>query len=239
MATSESFRSGTPAVTWSPSRTKISLMTPPSRCCTTFALPSTTTVAGATTAPDSVAVDAQPPKPASDTSKSARPARLWHRNACCARSAGSATWACEEGSMLQAPCCAGIVMRRVCSSWRVPAVSLITPVPENPNAAWRMSSGSYRLTTGFRVRRHLPRPRHAFQNLMSGAESRLAAILQHENLVDFRQDAGAVGQHDDDGTSRLGRVNGLVEGGLAILIECRIRLVEDDQKGVAVESSGQ
>ena len=66
-----------------------------------------------------------------------------------------------------------------------------------------MSSGRYRLTTGFRIRRRLPRPHHAFQNLMSGAERRLAAILQHENLVDLRQDAGAVGQHDDDGASRL------------------------------------
>src|SRR3954447_4468096 len=64
----------------------------------------------------------------------------------------------------------------------------------------------------------------------------MRATVQHcEHLIDARECARTMGNDDDDGSPRARSHDRLRQSLVAVGIEVRIRLIEDDQERIAVE----
>ncbi len=79
------------------------------------------------------------------------------------------------------------------------------------------------------------RRQHLGEHLVLRPESLRPAVGHHQNEVDRGERARAVRDHDDDAPAGPGREDRLGQGLLPLGVEVRVRLVEHDQEGIAVE----
>ena len=81
--------------------------------------------------------------------------------------------------------------------------------------------------------------RHIAQDLVAGTEGVLRAVAQHQHLVANRQHCGAMRDQDDDGAARLGVTNRPEQRRFPLAVEIGVRLIEHDQKRIAVQCPRQ
>ncbi len=74
---------------------------------------------------------------------------------------------------------------------------------------------------------------------MTGAKSALDAVVKYQQLVTDRQHCRAVGDQDNNGPARLGVPDRLEQGCFPVAVEIGVRLVEHDQKRIAVQCPSQ
>src|SRR5690625_956149 len=225
----------------SPSRTRISLTTPPSGCCTTWLLLSTRSCPLAMTAPESVAVAPQLPSPPARSMIQRTPNRMKPRAPQPSRrEVPSAfpveTESCEDMGPL-------LLRRRdgrLRQGWRCTSALLRSRFGISllflRHAGGSLHRGGLRHLAGEQGR-VVPHP--GFQHLVTQAEIDLNALVEHQQIIAGGNGARPV-RHGDDGPPARLRIPDCVDQRLLALgIEICIRLVQNQKRRIPVKRAGQ
>src|SRR5579871_1801271 len=210
---SSSRTSTSPALTVSPSLTRSSPTTPPVGCCTFLTLESTTTDPCAISAPEILAVDAQPPSPPASTSTTASPMTRWRRIDCRAGDECS-------GPVMSAPPVLPGVLSCLWSRF----------LPRGRPSAIRDDLDR---------RRGLDPLQHLAKHLFLRPKRLEAAVLDHQDVVDAFNTDWPVRHHDDDAAAGANRLHGAGQRDVAFGIEVGVRFVQHQQERRIIQRARQ